>query len=71
MKGYGGGKLVNVASPGPSQLPNTFPAPCAIKTAAIASRNGTGVQDEDVEIILRNICRNPFAVGDLEEQGIG
>lgn len=59
MKGNGGEKLVNFAIPGPSQLPSTFPAPCAIKTAASASRSGTGVQDEDVEIILLNIG-NPF-----------
>jgi hypothetical protein len=60
MKENGAGKLVNLAKPGPLKLPKTNCAPWAIKTAAKASRNGTGVHDADVEIILLNIAGRSF-----------
>src|ERR1044072_2339138 len=63
MKAYGGGKLVNFASPGPLQLPSTFPAPWAIKTTASASLSGKGVHDEVVEMIFLSIGRKSFRRG--------
>lgn len=39
-----------------------------MKTAAKASRNGTGVQEADVAIIFLNIAENPFTFGNLKER---
>ena len=56
IKGKGAGNEVNLAKPGPLKLPNTFWAPCAIKTTPNANRNGTGTHDADVDINLLNIA---------------
>src|SRR6266550_2504785 len=60
MKARGGGIEVHFSKPGPPKLPSDFCAPCAIKTAPIASRRGTVVHVGDVEISLLNIVRDPF-----------
>jgi hypothetical protein len=57
IKGKGAGNEVNLAKPGPLKLPNTFWAPCAIKTTPNANRKGTGTHDADVEINLLNIAK--------------
>jgi hypothetical protein len=57
MNGKGVWALVKAFKPGPPKVPNTFPAPWAIKTAPIASLSGNGPHDADVEIILLNITR--------------
>src|ERR1700682_4326172 len=55
IKLKGTGPEIHALNPLPPKLPNTFCAPCAMKTAASARRSGTVTQVEEVLMTLLNI----------------
>jgi hypothetical protein len=61
MKLNGTEPEIHTLNPLPAKLPNTFCEPCAIKTAASASRSGTVTQLDEVLMIRLNIYP-PFEI---------
>jgi hypothetical protein len=56
MNGYGAGKDVNFAQPGPLNEPRTFCAPCPVKAIPSASLSGTVAHKEDVDVSFRSMA---------------